>query len=160
MRVLPEPPVVGQLVTRLPDGSIDPADYTDCGESCLASAIEGLGLPHFSAGCIRQALGLPENNGTSTAVELGELCRGIGVVAVETEYSMPELWGELMRLRRHGRYCVMLGDWITAGVGHWVLAYERDNRVVTVMGPAEAVRAQYDQSYLTARGWSSQLWIS
>jgi len=157
--LLPVPPVVAQLLTKLPDGNLDPARATDCGESCFASALAAIAGVWLSPGCIRGALGLPSGDGSSNAGELSDLWQRLGGSAYETTLTGDALWGELWRLRHHGRYALLLGDWITVGVLHWVLAYQRGASTLELMDPASGERLTYHASYVAARGQPSQVFV-
>jgi hypothetical protein len=158
-RTLPMPPLVSQLQTVLPDGTIDPASLTDCGESCMGSALAGLTGVLLSPGCIRQAMGLPSTSGNSNASQLAavaHLARGEIVVSFHTGDA---LWKSLGYLRKHGRYALILGHWLSPDYGHWVLAYERDGSAVRVMGPWGNAYARYSPQHLESLSMGSQVWL-
>lgn len=160
MRVLPVPPVVGQLQARLPDGQLDPAQATDCGWACLASALVGISGVDIAPGCLRQAAGLSEWNGTSTARDITRVARGLGLSAEPRIFGTGQLWHALEGLRHHGVYMLVLGGWLDPVVGHWVLAYERASTVVEVMGPYDARRFAYPKRFIAERSYSSQVLLS
>lgn len=160
MRHLPTPPVVSQLQARLPDGQVDPARATDCGWACLSSALCGVKGIDLAPGCLREAAGLSEWNGTSTAAQIVSIGQRLGLDASAAIFGTDRLWRQLRRLRRHGRYVMLLGGWIDPTIGHWVLAYERDATSVEVMGPYSAERFRYPRRIVEARSYGVQVVIS
>lgn len=160
MRKLPEPPVVSQLQALLPDGNVDPARATDCGWACLSSALAGISGIDLAPGCLREAAGLSEWNGTSTANQVLGVARRLGVNAEAATFGSPTLWRQLRRLRNHGRYMMLLGGWIDPTIGHWVLAYSRDSEAVEVMGPYSSRRFRYPRRILDTRGYGVQVVLS
>lgn len=154
------PPVVGQRVARLPDGRLDPADETDCGWACLSSALVGISGLDITPGCLRQAAGLTEWNGTSTAGDIWRVARGLGLDAVIRTFNRDQLWPQMKALRHHGAYMMLLGGWLDPTVGHWVLAYERGASVVEVMGPYDARRFAYPRRFIADRTYGAQVLLS
>lgn len=157
--VLPVPPIVSQLQSRLPDGGLDPANHSDCGESCLASAFRALRFMSMSPGCVRQSLGLPFSDGSTTASELAYWWNGVHGVAEVAERSKIEIWDELGLLRHHGWYQVVLGFWVQPGFLHWVLAYERTRAGVLVMEPFSGQRALYLEDKVVSLASDAQVWL-
>ena len=160
MRVLPIPPIVGQNTALNPDGSVEPDHAYDCGEACWASAFDGYWGIHTSPGCVRQMLGEPASGSGTSAAELGGLWRRFHANAVETVYPSADLWAPLAKLRRFGRYALLLGNWISPTEGHWVLAYERGTTTVMVMGPWDGAYFAYTRARVEAQSLGSQLWVS
>jgi len=160
MKVLPVPPVISQLWAKLPDGKFDPASQSDCGEACLSSALIAIRDVELSPGCIRQALKLPESGGWSNGEQLADLSSRLGMTAHAQSVGWEVLWGDLGYLRHYGRYCLMLGDWLESGVGHWVLAYERSATEVHVMGPYDAILTSYTREWLQGHLLASQVLLS
>lgn len=159
MSVLPVPPVVSQLNAVNPDGSVDPAATTDCGEACAASALRGFGKLQLSPGCIRQAIGDPVQNGRTVGGELERVFRQSGLVATVSGLSGDALWKALRRLRRHGRYCLILGAWIEPDQLHWRLLYERDALNVSFMDPWTGGYGSMGEATVLAKGADSQVWV-
>lgn len=161
--VLPPPPVVSQKAALLPDGSIDPAALTDCGEACLSAALRVATSYTLSPGCIRQMLGEPRDNGRTLGHELSGALNALGVQAWELRENASFIWDALARSRHHGRYTAILGYWLAFPSLHWVLAYQRDSIGVWVMDPWNAdlryisegaVRTAYANSAVVINLWS------
>jgi hypothetical protein len=114
----------------------------------------------LAPGCIRQTLQKPHGNGETDAGEVAGLWRALHGKAVITAYPGGEVFAPLAHLRNHGQYALLLGDWVAAGVGHWVLAYERGTQAVSVMGPWDAVYTKYSRPWLQAHSFGSQVWLS
>lgn len=158
MKKLPVPPVVGQLVSRLPDGNIDPDAATDCGESCVASISQALHGMEIGPGCVRQALGLTKGVGTTYPSDLERYLSWITSDTWATTLEGDALNEALHHLRHFGRYAVLLGDWVGRGVGHWVLAYEWDKGSILVMDPWSARLLHFTPRVIQQHGWGSQVW--
>ena len=156
---LPIPPVVGQNVAKLPDGSLDPAHATDCGEACLSSALRACWGMNLTPGCIRQSLGLGEGDGSSSAEMLRTWWELTGRKADTTSFGPSVLWSGLAKLRHYGRYAMLLGNWVDPSVLHWVLAYERGTAAVSVMGPWGGGYYNYSFSHLEQYGAGQQVWL-
>lgn len=133
--VLPVPPIVAQRSALLPDGQVDPANTTDCGEACVASVLEVASGYRISPGCVRQALGEPRDNGRTVASELSRLLTGLGVPSWIYAEGAADSWEHCAKLRHYGFYRIVLGYWLTFPALHWVLAYERTSRSLRVMDP-------------------------
>lgn len=153
------PPLVGQNVARLPDGNVDPAHATDCGEACLASALEGRCGVYLTPGAIRQSLGLPDGNGSSTAEDLADWWNRLRGGAEVTSFNGDVLWKHLGNLRHYGHYCILLGGWLEPSIGHWVLAYQRSSTALDVMGPWGREYDTYLKGYVDSGSWGSQVWL-
>lgn len=149
--VLPVPAVVPQRQALLPDGTIDPAAETDCGEACLASVLEAASGFALSPGCIRQALGIGEVNGRTVANQVAAFLIGMGVEAFQRHDDAALAWNNLGELRHHGKYQVLLGYWLEFPALHWVLAYERTSNAVRVMDPWHAVHTTLLQPFFRDR---------
>lgn len=154
---LPIPPLVNQVAARLPDGNLDPARFTDCGEACFSSAFFGANGVLFAPGCIRQALNLPEDNGVTTATDLINLWNKLGGKSRKEFMLSHRLWSACSQLRNKGRYMLLLGGWLSPTFGHWVLAYQRNNVAVDVMGPGEGIYTTYSPQWLNDRSWNTQV---
>lgn len=136
--VLPVPPIVAQRSALLPDGQLDPANTTDCGEACVASVVEASSGFRLSPGCIRQALGEPSENGRTVAAELSRFLLGLGIPSWVYTENGRDSWDHMAKLRHFGFYRIVLGYWLTFPSLHWVVAYERTSKVVRVMDPWNA----------------------
>jgi hypothetical protein len=145
--IWPDPVPVSQMGQQLPDGSVDPAASTDCGEACLSSAITTVtGLP-FGAGCIRQALQLPSGDGRTTSDMLARVWRAFGRHA---KVGAGDIWKALpsgVTFKRHGMYRLLLGNYDGPYL-HWVLAYENDLTDYAVMDPWRGANVVYDLDWL------------
>lgn len=158
-RILPVPPVVSQLQARLPDGAIDPAAYTDCGWACLSAALRGMRGMAISPGCFREAAGLPEDNGVSTAANVAWAAWGVGLHSGASIFGSVQQWQALADLRRHGQYALILGGFLSPNFGHWVLAYERGPAGLSVMEPFNGEHGLYTERFVASRTWGAQVWL-
>lgn len=147
---LPAPPIVGQNVALLPDGTVDPDHKTDCGESCVSSVVWASTEYSISPGCIRQAMNPTGPDGLTTGQMLARFLNGVGVRATRDVLYHGEIWKHLAELRNHGKYQIMLGNWLDPVLLHWVVAYERSSTGVWVMEPWSATRREYQQQFVNA----------
>lgn len=159
-RVLKVPPVVSQRGALLPDGSVDPAGETDCGEACMSSGVDGINGLYISPGCIRQALGKSSASGNSTAANLSWYAGRIGRVSSQQSWGSGVQWEGLSKLRHHGRYVLILGTWVLPGYEHWVLAYERKAASVLVMDPWSGAYQEYGRQFLNEQSAWSQVTLA
>lgn len=131
-----QPAVVGQNVALLPDGSVDPAAATDCGESCVSSVILTYTGLNLSPGCIRQSLAKPAVDGRTNGLDLSRVLRGLGWRARYHSLNPDRSLRSALRYQiLRGRYVIMLGSWDSPSVLHWVLAYGFHDHGVWVMDP-------------------------
>lgn len=145
MKALPVPPIVEQNTALLPDGSIDPAHATDCGEACLSSIMEVHTTLHMPPGCIRQMLGKSEIDGRTTAPELANFLRCFDIGANVLALDDSAAWDSLGYLRHHGHYAAVLGYWISPDALHWELAYQRSGETVLTNDSWTGSRMQTNQ---------------
>lgn len=140
---LPVPPLRDQNTDLLPDGTVDPAHFTDCGEACVSSVIEALTSYHVPVGCIRSILRLPQDNGITGPADLNQ---ALAVFRLQS-WTLREAagnWLKSARLRNHGHYALLLGRWIDPAQLHWVIAYEHGVQGVWVMDPWTASHRYID----------------
>ena len=136
------PPVISQTQARLPDGSPDPAGPTDCGEACVASVMAHHTGLTFAPGAIRQALGLPPTDGSTTPVDLARVLGAFGCdpssIPCPNEVSITS-WGDYTG---PGRAVLWLNHLYGPDQAHWVLAFS-----VTHAGPIamDPLQEQYRQ---------------
>lgn len=130
------PPIVAQLTAQDPGPITDPAASTDCGEACLASAIWAVRGLAIAPGCLRQALRLPPDNGSTTPEELAQLWAAVGRVARVKRGTSQDMDPLGLTLRHDRRYRVMLGNWNGPNLAHWILAFHTDAGRVRCMDPA------------------------
>lgn len=149
--ILPVPPVVKQRDALNPDGSVDTAATTDCGEACLSSILEVATSFHVSPGCIRESLGLPMYDGRTTAVELVSFLNAMGVESWRVREASPGAWDLLAALRHSGRFVVVLGRWETFDALHWVVAYQRTSQTVWYMDPWSGTHAELGRVHFDGR---------
>lgn len=146
----PRPQLVGQLVALLPDGQVDPAAATDCGEACVSSAVavaRGLAL---GPGCLRESLGKPEYDGRTTPDDLGRLCEAFRMDPRVGRSSGPNPASVRRRLRAK-RYVALLGYFESSQFLHWVLAYDYGEHGVWVMDPWTATLRPYTWDMLRSQ---------
>lgn len=126
------PVVVSQLLYLLPDGSPDPANTTDCGESCCTSVIATARGVRIGPGCVRQALGKAETNGSTTAHDLGWYLSRFGL---STDRGQNSSRVELEQRIGSGCWSLALGSWIAPGYGHWEVFYDFGPQNLWAMDP-------------------------
>lgn len=153
MRVLDVPPIISQNEAVLPDGTIDPAHATDCGEACISSALASFRRLHLGPGCIRQALGLPADNGRTTSQEIARFATSLGLKAQMRTDQGADLWTSLSILRHHGRMLFCLVHFEGSGPLHWMLAYERGAEKVRLMDPWTGSYVELTKAFMV--GWNA-----
>lgn len=132
---LPRPQIVSQRLNLLPDGSPDPEWFNDCGEACVASVLLTLRGFMIPPGCLRAAEEGLKGPGLTNGPQLAHIATSIGLSAVYAAGSASAAWTICHHLRRVGRYAVILGEWLSPGALHWLLAYEGDRELVWCMDP-------------------------
>jgi hypothetical protein len=136
-----KPPVLRQVqqnLAVLPDGNVDPAGQTDCGEACVCSLVASRRGYMFSPGAIRQALGLPSVNGRTTTDELVGIIRGFGLTAGAFAEQASVTRDTFTRWIAKGYYVVFLSSMYGTDALHWLVAYDFSSQGVTVMDPEMA----------------------
>lgn len=147
---LPAPPIVGQNVTLLPDGTVDPDHATDCGESCVAAVLLAHSGFEITPGCVRQAIAPGSTTGLTTGGMLARFLNGVGVRAIREYVYTADIWEHLADLRHHGKYVILLGNWLDPLLLHWVVAYQRTSTGVWVMEPWTGTRREYGRQFIIA----------
>lgn len=148
---LTPPPIVGQNIAVDPDGTIDPDAATDCGESCVSSVLQVATSYSIPPGCIREAMHGPRGLGLTSADDLTRFLQQMAVSSYRSALSADEYWDALSRLRHYGQYRVILGNWVSDELLHWVVAYERSSTGVWVMDPWTATHVNYSREYVMSR---------
>jgi hypothetical protein len=126
---------VPQQSALLPDGSLDPANQTDCGEACLSIVAVAAGQGYLSPGCFRQWLGKPESNGVTTAEDLS-----IGLARLRIRHTVEEISDTaaedaLRHFASVGQLAIILGSWEFPQFDHWMVSGRLSDNGVWVSDP-------------------------
>lgn len=139
----------------LPDGQQDPYHDTDCGEECAAMRIyyrTGIELP---AGILRQLIPKHQNTGVSTPQELVQLMRLFKLNPVAIRATKDAVQEALSRSTVAGVPPIVLGNWVSPLVPHYVLVVDSMQTGVVVNDPWGGRRYFLPTDLLTRRydGW-------
>lgn len=129
------PRIVNQRTALLPDGTVDPASLTDCGEACVSSVAASLGAPVLSPGCLRAAAGKPASLGVTTGADIALLLKGLAFRGDLRSSGPEDSESSFRRWLRWHSYVVALGYWQGPAELHWVVAYHVGRRRLWVMDP-------------------------
>lgn len=120
---------LAQSDAQLPTGGVDPQWYNDCGETCVAMLVAAKkGVP-IGVARVRYLLRGPNGDARTTAVDLVNVLAMCDLKAHDVYSNGPNAYDEVRRNLDAGRSSVVLGEWITSGVEHWmeVVSYGDDS---------------------------------
>ena len=105
----------------LPDGAVDPAQYNDCGETCVAMVIAAVKGVLLEPGYVRQQLGGPNRSGLTNANDLVTALLMSHIPATELSNNASEGWRQLMAHWALACPVIVLGNWLSPTSLHWYL---------------------------------------
>jgi len=118
-------PLVWQPIWRqtggvLPDGSVDPQQYNDCGETNVAATVRAIrGVPK-EPGEYRQQLGGPSRSGLTTADDLVRLLALNNVSAHAISTDALHAWNLCVSAWSNRNPVYALGSWLSPASLHWL----------------------------------------
>lgn len=122
-------PAWKQSQTTLPDGSLDPQWFNDCGETCLGMAIAALRGTPIGAGSIRANLGGIQRSGLTNGSDLVRAAAYYNVLATVEPVAPGDLELWLTNWSNAHQPSIVLGTWPTpGGVLHWMLTQSGGDR--------------------------------
>lgn len=119
----------------LPDGNLDPQQWNDCGETCVAGIVAAVHGVDVSPGDVRESLGGPQRSGLTTAVDLVTALQHFEVAASVLATTWQNAW---LRLRAQwvvAMPVIMLGNWLSSSSLHWVTMVGMEQGGVRVIDP-------------------------
>ena len=124
----------------LPDGRLDPQQYSDCGETCAAMVIAACRGVSVHPGDIRQQLGGNERSGLTSGSDLVQALAMNNVhshlVSVDADHG----WGELIACYGLAKPAIALGYWLNMSSLHWMLLIDKATGVLTFVDPWTGMR--------------------
>jgi hypothetical protein len=105
----------------LPDGAVDPGQYNDCGETCVAMVIAAVKGVLLEPGYVRQQLGGPNRSGLTNAHDLATALLMSHIPATELSNNAAEGWRQLMAHWALACPVIVLGNWLSPRSLHWYL---------------------------------------
>lgn len=120
-------PLWNQLADPLPDGTLPPQRWNECGEECCAMEISRQhGVP-LSADALRALLGGPRRSALTSAQDLVR-CLALCNVPAEAEVDSPiDVAERLQAITARGGVAICLGTWVAPGILHWILVTRADH---------------------------------
>ena len=119
----------------LPDGSPDPQQYNDCGETCVAGVLAAKSGVCVHPGDVRQALGGVTRSGLTTSADLANACHIYHVEAQALDVPTTGLIAFLQRSWGARQPVIVLGRYGPMQALHHVTCVQADNREVKVIDP-------------------------
>jgi hypothetical protein len=115
-------PALNQLSAILPDGTLDPGAYDDCGETCVAAIVAAVHGTPISPASVRANLGGIRSSGLTTGDDLVTALAFYNVKAAVKTVSPAELQTALTEWNNLGFATIVLGEWPSPGnCLHWML---------------------------------------
>lgn len=133
-------PAWNQNRDPLPDGNEDPYHDSDCGEECAAMRIyyrTGLELP---AGVLRTLIPGHGASGATTGPELVGVMRLFHLSPVYREITGAAIQAFCTRSIVQGTPPILIGNWVSPHILHWVLGVDAGRDALTVNDPWGGVR--------------------
>jgi hypothetical protein len=128
-------PAYDQLHDPLPDGSLPPLRANECGEECVAEIVYWVHGVEVAADAIRvQARGLA-GGALTTAADLVSMLAASNVAARAGIQDVGSIQKFLLDVVAGKRLVIVLGNWVSAGVPHWVIVYNASSNGVTISDP-------------------------
>ena len=128
-------PLWKQSAGLLPDGSPDPQQYNDCGETCVAMVIAALTGVLMEPGAIRQQLGGSERSGLTTGTDLVTAFALNGVSASTAEHGASVGWDVCVAAYGQAEPAIILGNWLSPDCLHWMLLDDKHPGYLTMIDP-------------------------
>jgi hypothetical protein len=119
----------------LPDGQPDPAQYNDCGETCVVMVIAAIKGVSMEPGAIRQMLGGWQRTGLTTGADLAQALQDCNISCAETTLGGADAFQQVKNHWGHAMPMIALGEWLNPGVLHWVLIWSWSPSFVGVIDP-------------------------
>lgn len=115
-----------QLHDPLPDGSLAPQRWQECGEECCAMEISRQhGVP-LSADALRALLGGPGRVALTSATDLVRCLALCNVPAAAEAVDDLGIAARLQAITKAGGTAICLGTWVSPSVQHWILVTRAD----------------------------------
>lgn len=131
-------PLVGQNLALLPDGSVDPAHATDCGEACCSIVLSAFGIIDMSPGCVRQSMGKRADLGYTTAQDLAYFLSRFRLPASPVRVGSEAGQQELLDVKGGDYLAICLGTWISPSAEHWMVSGRASTQGVWFSDPWSA----------------------
>jgi len=134
----------------LPDGQMDPQQYNDCGETCLAMIIAACTGVSLSPGSVRSSIAGTGRSGLTTGDDLVQMSEYYNLAAHVETPDAAGAWAVITAVTAAHRPVVMLGTWPTPGPLHWMLATGISGGRISYINPWGGIRSWIDQPTFTA----------
>jgi hypothetical protein len=128
-------PAWDQLHDPLPDGSLPPLRANECGEECVAEVVYWVHGVEVSADAIRVAAISLAGGALTNAADLVAMLARCNVHAVAAVPQTVVVEKFLLNVVMGRRLVIVLGDWVSKSVPHWVIVYNASTNGVTVSDP-------------------------
>jgi hypothetical protein len=128
-------PAWDQLHDPLPDGSLPPLRVNECGEECVAEVVYWVHGVEVSADAIRAAAISLAGGALTNAADLVAMLARCNVRAVAEVPQTAVIEKFLLNVVLARRLVIVLGDWVSKSVPHWVIVYNASPNGVTVSDP-------------------------
>ena len=137
-------PAWSQKTAYLPDGTLDPQAYNDCGETCVSMIVASVHGVAVGPGSVRANNGGVGRGGLTTADDLVRMLGYYNVAAHVASPAKEDLPKVLGALALSGQPAVVLGTWPTpGGTLHWMISVSNGPKW-GYMNPWGGVRSWWD----------------
>lgn len=128
-------PSYDQLHDPLPDGSLPAGRFNECGEECCADIIRWVHGVEVSADALRSLLWGPRGHEITDAVDLAAILAHANVASEVGTQDAVAVKKYLLDVVPRSHPVIVLGNWVSPGVPHWVVVYNCSANGVTVNDP-------------------------
>lgn len=140
-------PAWSQQTAYLPDGTLDPAAYNDCGETCVSMIVASVHGVAVGPGSVRANNGGVGRGGLTTADDLVRMLGYYNVAAHVSSPAREDLPKILGALALIGQPAIVLGTWPTPGGAlHWMISVSNGPKWGYV-NPWGGVRSWWDWAH-------------
>jgi hypothetical protein len=140
-----------QFGTLLPDGSPDPAQYNDCGETCVSMVVAAVHGTPIEAGSVRQAIGGSSRSGLTIGADLVAAFSYYNVAAASQDLPGPIALSVIRALRLQANPTIVLGRWLNPSSLHWILVWDTAAGIVGYCDPWSGQRQTMASSTFLAK---------
>lgn len=134
-RTLDGYPTWSQNADPDPTQGADPFAVTDCGEECCSIIQFALGLGYTTETQVRERMPGHSGHGETSAADIADYLEGVGCRVLHLAAAGESLQMLVKAYISIGAPVVLLGNWVSPNVLHWVIAIGYGNDHLLYLDP-------------------------